>query len=541
MKLKAAAFLIAMLPVSMAAQGLDPSAILHPVPGSWPTYNGDYSGRRFSPLTQINQNNVKDLQLSWAYRIDPGPGASPFASQIKSTPLEVNGVLYFTLPDHAWAVDARTGREIWHYKWQSKGGIHIGNRGVGIYHDWLFFETPDNHLVSLDKSTGKLRWAVEIADLDLEYFSTPAPLVVNNHVIVGVGGDSLDVPGYLESRDPETGALQWRLNTEPRPGEPGSETWPNAQAMEHGGGMTWLTGTYDPDLNLLFWGTGNPNPVHAPQSRKGDNLFTCSIVALDPDIGKLVWYFQASPHDTHDWDDVEEPVLFDSEVNGQPRKLIAQAARNGYFFVLDRTNGKALVTTPFDTDLNWSAGINQKGQPIPNPAKNPQTDGTLVNPASDGATNWPPPSFDPQTGLFYVSSTPSYSVYYLTDTSEHPEGYGGIDNFVWAESALVALDYKTGNIRWRHVYPSGGASLSGILTTAGKLLITGDPSGNVIAFDPESGRPLWHAGLTSPVTNGPMTYELDGRQYLAVGAGDTLYAFTASRAEVNAAQIATDE
>lgn len=539
MKLKAAAFLIAMLPVSMAAQGLDPSAILHPVPGSWPTYNGDYSGRRFSPLTQINQSNVKDLQLSWVYRIDPGPGASPFASQIKSTPLEVNGVLYFTLPDHAWAVDARTGREIWHYKWQSKGGIHIGNRGVGIYHDWLFFETPDNHLISLDKNTGKLRWSVEVADLDLEYFSTTAPLVVNNHVLVGVGGDSLDVPGYLESRDPETGALQWRFNTEPRPGEPGSETWPNAQAMEHGGGMTWLTGTYDPDLNLLFWGTGNPNPVHAPQSRKGDNLYTCSIVALDPDTGKLVWHFQASPHDTHDWDDVEEPVLFDAEVEGQPRKLMAQAARNGYFFVLDRTNGKALVTTPFDTDLNWSSGINQKGQPIPNPVKEPQTDGTLVNPASDGATNWPPPSFDPQTGLFYLSSTPSYSVYYLTDTSEHPEGYGGIDNFVWAESALVALDYKTGNVRWRHVYPGEGANLSGILTTAGKLLITGDPSGNVIAFDPETGKALWHAGLTSPVTNGPMTYELDGRQYLVVGAGDALYAFTAARAGLNTAQIAS--
>jgi alcohol dehydrogenase (cytochrome c) len=538
-KLKAAAFLVSMLPVWMAAQGLDPSAILHPVPGSWPTYNGDYSGRRFSPLTQISQSNVKDLRLSWVFHADSGPSALPFASQIKSTPLEVDGVLYFTVPDHAWAVDARTGHEIWHYKWTSKGGIHIGNRGVGIYKDWLFFETPDNHLISLDKNTGKLRWAVGIADLDLEYFSTTAPLVIRNHVIVGVGGDSLDVPGYLESRDPETGALQWRFNTEPRPGEPGSETWPSAQAMEHGGGMPWLTGTYDPDLNLLFWGTGNPNPVHAPQSRNGDNLFTCSIVALDPDNGKLVWYFQASPHDTHDWDDVEEPVMFDAEVKGKPRKLIAQAARNGYFFVLDRTNGEQVVTAPFDSELNWSSGINPKGQPIPNPAKEPQTDGTLVNPQSDGATNWLPPSFDPQTGLFYASVTPSYSVFYLTDTSEHPEGYGGIDSYVWAESALVALDYKTGRIRWRHVYPGEGAYLSGILTTAGKLLFTGDPSGNIIAFDPETGKPLWHARLASSVANGPMSYELDRRQYLVVGAGDTLYAFTVPRAEGNAAQIAS--
>lgn len=527
MKLKAVTLLLFLLPLPLAAQGLDPSAILHPAPGSWPTYNGDYSGRRFSPLKQINAANVKDLHLAWLYHASTGPGALPFGQEIKSTPLEVDGVLYFTIPDHAWAVDARTGREIWHYKWQSQGGIHTGNRGVAIYHDWLYFETPDDHLICLDKNTGKLRWAVVIADLDLEYFSTPAPLVVNNHIIVGVGGDSLDVPGYLEARDPETGAVQWRFNTEPSPGQPGSETWPNAQAMEHGGGMTWLTGTYDPDLNLLYWGTGNPNPVHAPQSRKGDNLYTCSIVALNPDNGKLVWYFQASPHDTHDWDDVEEPVLFDAEVNGKPRKLIAQAARNGYFFVLDRTNGEHLVTSKFDPDLNWSEGVNEKGQPIPNPAKQPQTDGTLVNPASDGATNWPPPSFDPQSGLFYVSSTPSYSVYYLTDTSAHPEGYGGRDSIVWAESALVALDYKTGNIRWRHVYPGDGGSLSGILTTAGKLLFTGDPSGNFIAFDPETGRPLWHVGLTSTVSNGPMTYELDGKQYLVVGAGENLYAFTA--------------
>ena len=528
MKLNAAIPIMFLLPAFMSAQGLEPSAILHPLPGSWPTYNGDYSGRRFSTLNQINQGNVKDLQLAWLYHANTGPGGgSPFGTEIKSTPLEIDGVLYFTVPDHAWAVDARTGREIWHYKWESKGGIHTGNRGVGIYHDWLFFETPDDHLISLDKNTGKLRWTVEIADLALEYFSTPAPLVINNHIIVGVGGDSLDVPGYLEARDPETGAVQWRFNTEPRVGEPGAETWPNAQAMEHGGGMTWLTGTYDPELNLLFWGTGNPNPVHAPQSRKGDNLYTCSIVALNPDNGKLAWYFQASPHDTHDWDDVEEPVVFDAEVNGRPRKLIGQAARNGYFFVLDRTNGKNLVTAPFDATLNWSKGVNQKGQPIPNPAKEPKTDGTLVNPASGGATNWPPPSFDPQSGLFYVSSSPSFSVYYLTDTSEHPEGYGGRDSGVWGESELVALDYKTGNVRWRHVYPGEGGSLSGILTTAGKLLFTGDPSANFIAFDPETGKPLWHTGLTSSVSNGPMTYALDGRQYLVVGAGDMLYAFTA--------------
>ena len=519
----------------VSAQGLNPSEILHPTPQLWPTYNGDYSGRRFSDLKQINRDSLKDLQLAWLYQANTGPGdASPFGIQIKATPLEVGGVLYFTVPDHAWAVDARTGRQIWHYKWESKGGIHIGNRGVGIYHDWLFFETPDDHLISLDKNTGKFRWAVEIADLALEYFSTPAPLVINNHVIVGVGGDSLDDPGYLEARDPETGAVQWHFNTEPRPGEPGAETWPSALAMEHGGGMTWLSGTYDPELNLIYWGTGNPNPVHAPQSRKGDNLYTCSIVALNPDTGKLVWYFQASPHDTHDWDDVETPVLFDAEINGQRRKLLAQGARNGYFFVLDRTNGKDIVTAPF-IDLNWSLGINKNGQPIPNPAKEPKTDGTLVIPYSSGATNWPPPSFDPQTGLFYLSATPSYSVYYLTDTSDNPEGYGGRDSGIYAQSVLEALDYQTGKIRWKHVYPGEGGSLSGILTTAGGLLFTGDPSGNFIAFDPENGKILWHTVLTSTVSNGPITYELDGRQYLVVGAGDTLYAFTTASKSVDGA------
>ncbi len=509
---------LSFLPAVGQAQGLDPAAIVKPTPDMWPTYNGDYSGKRFSELKQVNEGNIKDLKLAWLYHADGN-------AEIKATPLELDGVLYFTMPDHAWAVDARSGREIWHYKWQTQGGIHTGNRGVGIYHNWLFFEVPDNHLISLEKDTGKFRWAVEIADLAQEYFSTPAPLVIGNHVLVGIGGDSLDVPGYLESRDPETGAVQWHWDTEPHRGEPGSETWPNEQSMRHGGGMTWNSGTYDPELNLIYWGTGNPNPVHAGQSRKGDNLWTCSIVALNPDNGKLAWWFQASPHDTHDWDDVEEPVLFDGEVNGQKRKLLAQAARNGYFFVLDRTNGKSVTSSPF-VDINWSKGVNKQGEPIPKEDKQPKTDGTLVIPASGGATNWPPPSYDPETGLFYVSASPSWSVYYLTDTSDKPQGYGGRDSGVYSQSELEAIDYQTGKIKWKHVFPGEGDSLSGILTTAGKLLFTGDPSGNFIAFNPSDGKILWHTGLTKSVSNGAMTYELDGRQYIVVGAGDMLYAFT---------------
>jgi len=507
-----------------AAQPLDPAKLLQPPTDTWPTYNGDYSGRRFSPLKQINSGNIRSLGLAWVYRTEAG-SSGPFGNQIKATPLEVNGVLYFTIPDHAWAIDARTGRELWHYHWTTKGGIHIGNRGVGIYGNWLFFETPDDYLVSLEKDTGKFRWAVEIADLKQQYFSTPAPLVVGNHIIVGVGGDSLDVPGYLEARDPETGKVQWHWNSEPRPGEPGADTWPNKESMSHGGGMTWLPGTYDPALNLIYWGTGNPNPVHAGQGRKGDNLWTCSLVALNPDTGKLVWWFQSSPHDTHDWDNVETPVLLDADFDGKPRKLVAQASRNGYFFVLDRTNGKNLVSRPF-SHINWSEGVDSRGEPIANPAKDPKTDGTLVNPSSDGSTNWPPPSFDPEAGLFFVNAHESYSVYYLTDTDERPEGYGGRDSGVWSQEVLRAIDYNTGKIRWEHPYNSDGGT-AGILTTAGHLLFTGDPLGNFIAYDPATGKVLWHAKLASGVSNGPMTYTLDGRQYLVVGAGDMLYAFVA--------------
>ncbi len=518
-------FLVACAPAALFGQLVTQSMLQHPPADSWPTYNGDYSGRRFSSLKQIDSSNVKNLKLAWTYHANLGAGAGPFSSGIKATPLLVNGVLYFTEPDHAWAVDARSGRELWHYKWESQGGIHIGNRGVGIYHDWLFFETPDNHLISLEAKTGKFRWSVAIADLAQEYFSTPAPLVVGNHIIVGVGGDSLDVPGYLESRDPETGAVQWHWNTEPRPGEPGSETWPGADAMEHGGGMTWNPGTYDPELNLLYWGTGNPNPVHAGASRKGDDLWTCSLVALNPDTGKLVWYYQVSPHDTHDYDATQAPVLFDAMYKGKERKLLAQASRNGFFFLLDRQTGEHLVTSAY-IDQDWAKGINAKGQPIEDPTKEPQTDGALASPASGGATNWFAPSYSPATGLFYVNTEQSYSIFYLTDTSPRPEGYGGRDSGVWSQAALKAIEPQTGKVKWSHAYTPLQGTGAGILTTAGHLLFTGDPFHHFVAFDPANGRILWHVGLDRNVSNGAITYELDGHQYVVVSAGDDLYAFT---------------
>jgi alcohol dehydrogenase (cytochrome c) len=506
----------------VAAQGLDPSALLKQPTTMWPTFNGDYSGRRYSPLTQINSSNVHTLSLAWSTRLSAdGPGIIT----VKSTPLLVNGILYFTSPNNVWAADVHTGRQIWHYQYPPNTGSTIGNRGLGMYENWLFFETPDSHLISLEASTGKVRWKVEIADPKLDYTSTVAPVIVGNHILVGIGGDHLDNPGFIESRDPETGDLQWKFNTTPRKGEPGMDTWPDEYAAAHGTGQTWMPGTYDPELNLYYFGTGNPNPVMAEKSRKGDNLYTCSIVAMNPDTGKMAWYYQVSPHDVHDWDAVETPVLIDGEFEGKPRKLLAQASRNGYYFLLDRTNGEHLVTKPFISTLNWSKGFNSVGAPVGNPAKYPTTDGVLVSPASNGATNWPAPSFDPETGLLYVGTSSSYSMFYLTDTDERPEGWAGLDRMAGNEGgALVALDYKTGKAAWRHQWPSGNGVVSS-LCTAGKLLFTSNGN-NVIAFDPANGKILWHAGLTNSPSAGLITYMLDGKQYLLVPAGDTLFTFT---------------
>jgi acido-empty-quinoprotein group A len=501
-------------PSSASAQGLDPAALLKPATDAWPTYNGDYSGRRFSTLDQINAGNINSLTLAWAF---PSRGTT-----IKSTPLLVNGILYFSAPDNVWAVDARFGRRIWHYERKSEGD-HIGHRGLAMYKNWLYFTTPDAKLVCLDAKDGTVRWIVELADSKLEYFSTMAPLVIRDHVIVGVSGDVTDIPGFLESLDPETGKIQWRWNTEPAPGQPGSETWPkDGDAILHGGGMTWMTGTYDPDLNLLYWGTGNPNPVLAGEGRPGDNLYTCSIVALNPDSGKLAWYFQPSPHDVHDWDAVETPVLFDAEFKGKPRKLLAQASRNGFFFVLDRTNGEHLVTSEF-IDQTWASGIDSRGRPIAKPSATPSPDGALVEPGSDGSTNWMAPSFNPQTGLFYVNARRLFSVYYNTVEGK-PEGWGGRDRNLWANSTLRALDYRTGKVVWNHEL-GDGESIAGILTTAGHLLFSADNSGNLLALDPTTGKTLWHLNMGGKLDASPMTYQLDGRQYLIFAVQDILYAF----------------
>ncbi len=505
--------LSARMPIA-AAQGLDATALLKPATDTWPTYNGDYSGARYSTLDQISAKNIDSLTLAWAFRTH--------GHVLKSTPLEVNGILYLTAPDNVWAVDARFGREIWHYQRQSEGD-HIGHRGLGMYKNWLYFTTPDAHLVCLDAKDGKVRWDVELADVKLGYFSTMAPLVIRDHVIAGVSGDVTDVRGFLKSIDPETGETQWTWYTDPDPGQPGSETWPkDSDAILHGGGMTWMTGTYDPDLNLLYWGTGNPNPVLAGEGRPGDNLYTCSIVALNPDTGKLAWHFQPSPHDVHDWDAVETPVLFDAEFKGKKRKLLAQASRNGFYFLLDRTNGQYLAAAPF-IDQTWATGVDAHGRPMAKPEATPTPDGALVEPGSDGATNWMAPSFDPQTNLFYVNARRIFSIYYQTVTGK-AEGWGGRDRNLWANSTIRALDYRTGKVVWNHE-TGEDENGAGILTTAGHLLFSADTSGNLLALDPGNGKTLWHLNAGGRVVASPMSYQLDGRQYVLFAVQDVLYAF----------------
>ena len=539
-------------PALLAAQGLDPSQINKPLKDDWLTYNGDYSGKRYSALTQLNQSNVSHLTLAWVSRVTAGsgggggfggrgggggaptivggegPAEAGGNANIRASILEINGKLYLSTPDNAWAMDARDGRMLWHYVWKTKGGTHIGNRGLGMWHNWLYMETPDDYLICIDATTGKERWHVEIADFNEQYFSTMAPIVVGNHILVGTG-DDLDAPGFLQSRDPETGALQWKWYSTPqKKGDPGLESWGSLDAARHGGGQIWVPGAYDPETHLYVTGTGNPTPAYTSGTRgPGDNLYTCSLVAINVDTGKMQWYFQTSPHDTHDWDSTETPIMMDGVIDGKPRKLLIHASRNGYYFTLDRLTGEHIVTTKYSDTVNWAKGIDKRGEPERDPAKDFDIAGALVSPANGGVTNWPPPAYSPDTGLFYVPQTDSYAMYYLTETDPRGAmGLGGKEEVGVGSlgSYLTAIDYKTGKIAWRHKYPGNGGGMNGMLTTAGKLLFAGDTSGNLVAYDPANGKILWHARLGT-VSNAPETYMLDGHQYVLVAAGDTLYSF----------------
>jgi len=549
--------MIAVSSILIAQQdGLNPADILKPLSDEWPTYSGDYTGRRYSTLTHVNQSNVKNLTLAWTSRLTAGPGGpsapSPFgprqpevilggvgdnefvgATTVKGSILSVDGVLYVTAPDNVWALDAHDGHLLWRYFWRTRGGTHIGNRGAAMWRNYLFFVTPDDFLISLDARTGKERWHKEIANFNQQYFLTSAPVVVDNHVIVGSGND-LDSPGFLQSFDPETGDLQWKFYSVPmNPGDPGLETWKDLDAARNGGGHPWLPGAYDPETRLYIFGTGNPTPAYmsAPRGEGLDNLFTCAIVAVHVDTGKMAWYFQTSPHEMHDWDSAQTPVLVDGTINGKPRKLVITASRNGYYFTLDRRTGERLVTSQFSGTVNWAKGLNAKGQPVRDPAKDHHVGGALVSSANGGATNWPPAAFSPDTGLLYVPTAENYAMYYLTELDPRGAmGLGGKEEvgIGGGGSYISAIDYRTGKTVWKHRFRTSAGDARGgpgLLVTAGRLLFGGDVSGNFVAFDPASGKPLWHARLAANVSNAPQTFLVGGRQHVLVAAGDTLYAF----------------
>jgi acido-empty-quinoprotein group A len=542
-------------PLAQAQAFLDPALIGKPLVDAWTTYHGDYSGRHYSALNQINRHDVQSLTMAWIYRantsqegastggsvaepvpITLGPGALA-GGLIKATPIVVNGVIYFSTPDNAWAVDAHTGREIWHFFWRTAGGEYIGNRGVAMYKDWLYFGTPDGHVVSLDAKTGTERWHKQIGSVKDNYYSSAAPVIVKNHLIVGLSGDAMDVPAWLESRNPDTGELEWKWYTTPSSGTPEATTWPSLEAMHDGGGMTWQPVTYDPDLNLMYVATGNPNPVYQPERRKGDNLFSCSVVALNPDTGQLVWYYQTSVNEAWDFDSNQVPVLFDATIAGKPRKLLAQATRNGMYFLLDRSTGEHLVSTQTAESVNWSVGFNAKGQPIRNHEKLNQQGGALISPSNGGIQNWAPPTYLPETGMLYFNAAQGFDIHYTYGPPGPDAGLGHLAQAVGGyDMSLRALDVKTGQIRWIHRYagsewnPPRPHQVGGLLSTAGGLVFSGAPAGGpggfIVAYDPDNGHELWHAVLPSLVSNTPITFMMDGRQYLLFAANDTFYAFT---------------
>jgi alcohol dehydrogenase (cytochrome c) len=544
-----AALLLAVAPSVVRAQGVTNADIAAPLKSEWLSYNGDYTARRYSALTAVNKLTVKHLSLAWTATMTAGDGLAPASSysrtrpnlitggegagglgagNIKGSIMEHNGLLYVTAPDNVWQVDARNGEVLWHYYWKTRGGTHIGNRGVALYKDWVFFETPDDYLVSLDAKTGKERWHKKFADVEGGYFSTPAPLVIKNHLMVGTGND-IDAPSFLWSFDPETGEQQWKWNVTPqKSGDPGLDSWKNLDAARHGGGGTWVTGAYDPETNLYIIGTGNPTPSWTNGNRgDGDNLYACAMVALDVDTGKMKWYVSTSPHDTHDYDSAQTPVIVNGIFKGKPRKLVIQAARNGYFFVVDRVTGELLLTTKYGETTNWSNKLTPRGGPYPDPLKDASIGGSLISPASGGTVNWQPPAYSPQTGLLYQYEANTFSEAYLTDPDPRGAmGLGGKEEqpIGTTDSYIDGIDYKTGQARWRHRLYAQSTGGGGLLATAGGLVFSGDAAGNLIALDAATGAALWGSRIGS-ISNAPQTFMLDGHQYVIAASGLSVYAF----------------
>jgi alcohol dehydrogenase (cytochrome c) len=491
----------------------------------WLTYSGDYHGTRHSPLTQITAANVAEIAPQWTFQT-AAPG------KFEATPIVVDGVLYVSGPDNnAWAISARNGRTIWRYQRRTlPEGLSLCcgrvNRGLAVYRDKLFMVTLDAHLLALDMKSGAVVYDVAIDDYRKGYTGTVAPLVVKDKVIVGIAGAEYGIRGFIDAFDAETGRRAWRFWTVPGPGEPGHDTW-SGESWKEGGATTWVTGSYDPDLNLLFWGTGNPSPDHYGDVRKGDNLYSASLVALDADTGTLKWHFQFTPHDTHDYDSTHVPVLADVDVAGRRRKLVMVANRNGFYYTFDRTNGAFLGATPFIRQT-WARGIAPDGRPVRMPDIDPNDSGATVCPDALGGTNFMSPSFSPATGLFYVMARETCGTFFGW-ASERIEGQlyeGGAMNFppgVVRFGAIRALDAATGERRWEFklVSPAWG----GLLSTASGLLFGGDQEGNIIALDAATGKHLWHYALGAPIYAAPTTVMVDGRQLVLMPSGTTLTAF----------------
>jgi len=504
--------------------------VANPRPGAWPTYDGNQSGNRFSPLTQIDTGNVERLAPKWMFTIPGAPRA------LEVTPVVVDGVMYVTSVNEAYALDARSGREIWHYSRPRSQGLAGDaasgiNRGVALLGDRVFMVSDNAHLFALHRFTGQLIWDVEMADSHENYGSTSAPLVVNDLVVAGVSGGDEGVRGFLDAYKASTGERVWRFWTIPAPGEPGSESW-SGRALEHGCGATWLTGTYDAESKLLYWPTGNPCPDYNGDERKGDNLYTASVLALDPAAGKLKWYYQFTPHDLHDWDATETPMLVDAHFHGQARKLMLQGNRNGFFYVLDRVTGKVLLAEPFVKRITWASGIGPDGRPKLLPGNEPTVEGQLVCPAVAGAANWPSTAFNPATGLYYMFAEESCDVYTKNDQwwEAGKSFYGGGTRRAPSDDApvksLKAIDIQTGKTAWEITDVGGGILASGLMATAGGLIFYGDGNGAFIAADAKNGKLLWHFNTGQRWKAGPMTYTVDGNQYIGMAAGPTILTFS---------------
>jgi alcohol dehydrogenase (cytochrome c) len=493
---------------------------------NWPTYNGDYTGRRFTGLTQITPQNARHLQAQWVFHART-PGV------LEATPVVVDGIMYFTGSNDAFALNAQTGQLLWHYARPTSSGLiddasgHI-NRGVALQGTRVYMETDNAHLLCLDARSGSLIWDVAYADWNKNYGATGAPLILKDKVLVATSGGDDGVRGFLAAFDLVTGKLAWRLWTIPAPGEAGSSSWPGDSYL-HGGGTAWMPGTYDRESNTLYWGTGNASPDYDGSVRPGDDLYTACLLAIDPDTGKLKWHFQFTPHDLYDYDAVETPVLVDAQYQGKPRKLIVEANRNGYVYVLDRTNGKFLSATQFVKRLNWARGVDANGRPIPSDLV-PSAEGTLICPGVEGATNWYSPSYSEATHLFYFMTLEECSVYsrkpagfqegkeyYSTGTKRDPSEK--------SSQVLLSFDPEKATFVWR--YPQSGDSFGfgGVMSTATGLVFFADNQGFFEAADATTGQSLWHFNTGQSLHASPMSYAVNGTQYVAIASGSDLFSF----------------